>query len=182
MTRLQNRMGKSGSPVKGEPDYVLIGRLQRAHGVAGEIVLGLSTDFPERIKSGKVIYLGRDHWPRKISGARQFHENLLITMEGVYNREEASELTNMEVFVRTSDLPSLPDGRFYHHQLIGLKAIREDGTPIGEIREIMETGANDVYVVVDTNGHETLLPAIDGVIGPIDLDKRTMVVNPPEWE
>lgn len=160
----------------------MIGKLQRAHGVTGEIVLGITTDFPERIKRGKVIYLGADHSPRKISGARPFHTNVLITLEGIRNREEAAELTNLEVFVRIDELPALSEGQYYHHQLVGLKAVLEDGTEIGTVTEIMETGANDVYVIADPAGKEILLPAIDSVIIKIDLPAKQMVVKPPVWE
>lgn len=145
-------------------------------------MLGITTDFPERIKRGKVIYLGADHSPRKISGTRPFHTNVLITIEGILNREEAAELTNLEVFVRIDELPALSEGQYYHHQLVGLKAVLEDGTEIGTVTEIMETGANDVYVVTDPAGKELLLPAIDSVIIRVDLPAKQMVVKPPEWE
>jgi 16S rRNA processing protein RimM len=182
MTRRIYRKKIPGSPVTGEPEYVLIGKLQRAHGVTGEIVLGLMTDFPERINAGKIIYLGGQHTPHKITGTRPFHDHMLITMEGIRNREEAAELTNLDVFVRIRDLPALDDGRFYHHQLIGLNVLREDGSLLGSIQDILVTGANDVYVVVDTAGNETLLPAVDSVVLKIDLESKSIVVRPPEWE
>jgi 16S rRNA processing protein RimM len=180
--RMPGRNNRTGSPHKGEPEYVLIGKLQRSHGVTGEIVLGLSTDFPERIKRGKLVYLGADHSPRMISGARPFHNHMLITMDGVRTREEAAELTNLEVFVRTDELPVLTEGQYYHHQLIGLIAVLEDGREIGTVTEIMETGANDVYIVTGADGKEVLLPAIEPVIIKIDVASKQMVVKPPEWE
>ncbi len=79
-------------------------------------------------------------------------------------------------------LPNLEDGRYYHHQLIGLNALREDGTSLGSVQDIIVTGANDVYVVVDAAGNETLLPAIDSVVLKIDLETKSIVVRPPEWE
>jgi 16S rRNA processing protein RimM len=91
-------------------------------------------------------------------------------------------LTNLEVFVKTDELPALSDGQYYHHQLVGLKAVLEDGAEIGTLTEIMETGANDVYVVTDAAGKELLLPAIDPVILRVDLSAKQIVVKPPEWE
>jgi 16S rRNA processing protein RimM len=182
MTRQLNRVMKSGSPVKGEPEYILIGKLQRTHGVTGEIVFGVQTDFPERVKAGKTVYLGNNHYPKRITGTRPFHNNLLIIFENIKNREEAAELTNLEVFVLTKDLPALENGQYYHHQLIGLNAVLEDGTSIGTIRDILVTGANDVYVVVNPEGIETLLPAVESVILDIDLETGSMKVKPPEWE
>lgn len=182
MARLANRNRKPGSPLKGEPEYVLIGKFQRAHGVAGEIILGIITDFPERIKPGKVLFLGDRHSPWKISGCRPFHNNLLVTLEGIRNREEAAELTNLNAYVRTRDLPELTDGRLYHHQLIGLNVMREDGSQLGKVQEILVTGANDVYVIINPEGQETLLPAIDSVVKQIDLESGNIIVRPPEWE
>jgi 16S rRNA processing protein RimM len=182
MTRLIIRNRKPGSPVIGEPEYVLIGKLQRSHGVTGEIVLGVLTDFPERIKTGKTIFLGNHFLPKKITGVRPFHDHLLLTIEGIHNREEAAELTNLEVFVKVRDLPDLADGHYYHHQLLGLNVELEDGTSIGSVQDILETGANDVYVVEDTAGNETLIPAVESVILRIDLNSKSIVVKPPEWE
>ncbi len=177
-----NRDKIPGSPKPGEPEYVLIGRLQRAHGVGGEIVLGLATDFPERIKPGKQIFLGNRHTPIRITGTRPFHDNLLITLEGIRNREDAAVLTNLEVFVQVKDLPALENGLYYHHQLIGLTVKDEGGTTLGTIREILETGANDVYVVISPDGEEILLPAVDPVIQNVDIENKSIVVRPPEWE
>lgn len=182
MNRKTNRAGKTGSPQKGEPEYVLIGKFQRAHGVAGEIVLGIETDFPERIRPGKIVYLGSHYIPRKITGTRPFNDRLLVTIEGIRNREEVAELTNLQVFVKVSDLPVLDKGRFYHHQLIGLPVVTGDNSLIGTIKEILETGANDVFVVVDKDGKETLLPVIDSVILNIDVELGRVLAKPPEWE
>jgi 16S rRNA processing protein RimM len=102
-------------------------------------------------------------------------------MEGIRNREEAAELTNLEVFVRVDELPL--------YQKVSttitswwIKGCLENGEEIGTVTEIMETGANDVYVVTDKAGKEILLPAIDSVIIRVDLSEKQMVVKPPEWE
>jgi len=182
MTRQINRVKIPGSPLTGEPEYVLIGRLQRPHGVTGEIVFGIHTDFPERVTTGKIVFLGNKHLPRKFTGIRPFNNNLLVTFENIKNREEAAELTNLEVFVLTKDLPKLENGQYYHHQLIGIKAVLEDGTSVGTLREILVTGANDVYVMVNLVGQEILLPAVESVILDINLETRFMKVKLPEWE
>ena len=85
------------------------------------------------------------------------------------------------VFVKISELPPLPEGEYYHHQLIDLKVVDLTGKELGTITEILETGANDVYLVTDAEGHEMLLPAIQDVIIRVDLEKHEMQVNPPDW-
>jgi 16S rRNA processing protein RimM len=182
MTRQLNRVAKSGSPANGEPEYILIGKLQRTHGVTGEIVFGIQTDFPERVKPGKTVFLGNQHRPIKITGIRPFHNNLLATFENINNREEAALLTNLEVFVMTKDLPPLEEGLYYHHQLIGLNAVLEDGQVLGTVQDVLVTGANDVYVILNPEGVEILLPAVNSVILDIDLKTKSMKVKPPEWE
>lgn len=182
MVRHFNRMKKSGSPDIGEPEYIVIGKLQRTHGVTGEIVLGIQTDFPERITSGKTVFLGKNYKPFKITGTRPFNNNMLITLDGIKNREEAAELTNLEMFVLTKDLPELADGRYYHHQLIGMTVVDDNEQVLGNVRDIIVTGANDVYIIQDEKGIELLLPAVDSVIVEVNLNTRTMRVKPPEWE
>jgi 16S rRNA processing protein RimM len=71
----------------------------------------------------------------------------------------------------------LPEGQYYQHQLIGLKVISDEGQALGQLAEILETGANDVYVVRGGGGKDVLLPAIEDVILGIDLDKKEMRVH-----
>ena len=79
------------------------------------------------------------------------------------------------------NFPRLPQGEYYHHQLLGLQVINKEGQLLGTLVEILETGANDVYVVKGESGEEVLLPAIDGVVVGIDLENHTMLVEPPAW-
>jgi 16S rRNA processing protein RimM len=71
----------------------------------------------------------------------------------------------------------LPEGKYYHHQLIGLQVMDENDNPLGELAEILVTGANDVYVVKDASGGELLLPAIPPVILDVDVGHRLMKVH-----
>lgn len=78
-------------------------------------------------------------------------------------------------------LPPLPEGEYYHFQLIGLTVLDENGTKIGVLNEVLTTGANDVYLVVDEEGKEILFPAIQSVIIQTDLEHQQMIVRPQEW-
>ena len=168
--------GTAGSIDPVEPAYVLIGRLQKSHGVHGEITLRLMTDFPERIRRGKVIYVGSDFQPNKITGTRWKNDLLLLKLEGFDNPESVRELVGKEVFSAVKDLPPLPAGRYYHHQLIGLRVFEGD-EDLGVLAAIMETGANDVYIIDQANGQELLIPAIPEVILKIDLHQKRMNVR-----
>jgi 16S rRNA processing protein RimM len=79
--------------------------------------------------------------------------------------------------VPTANRPTLPEGEYYHHQLIGLNVVTDEGRELGALVDIIETGANDVYIVRDPDGNETLLPAIPSVILDVKLADHQMYVH-----
>ncbi len=174
--------GKTGSPPSGEPDFLLVGKLQRVHGLRGEIVMEVMTDFPERLQPGKFLYVGNEHKQIKIQSVRRMHENLLISFDGFENRDLAQILRNSFVFVRTDQLPKLPAGEYYHHQILGMMIEDSSGATLGKLVDILETPANDVYIIEGVDGKEILLAAVESVIVKVDLERQVIVVNPPEWE
>jgi 16S rRNA processing protein RimM len=159
----------TGSPVSGEPVYLVVGMLRRPHGIRGELVMEVHTDFPERLKKGVAVFVGEQHQPLIVAATRPHNEGLLIAFKNVHAREDAAQYRNLNVYVHASDRPALPAGEFYFHEVIGLKAINaETGAAIGVVTEILETGANDVYVVTNAAGDEILFPAIKDVVVKID--------------
>jgi 16S rRNA processing protein RimM len=179
--KIQQIRGQTGSPQQGEPVFLAIGHLRRSHGITGEIILSVLTDFPERFNVGKVIYWGDEHLPLKIRALRPIHNNYLIAFENYHTPEAAQQLRNTAVYVRSDEIPDLPDGEFYLHKLLGVEVYNVKGDKLGQVEEIIETGANDVYLVRMVDGQELLLPAIDSVIKSIDLPLNRMIVIPPEW-
>ena len=157
----------TGSPT-GEPLYLSVGFLRRPHGVRGEIIMDLHTDFPERMKKGRKLFVGDDHKQMTLTNVRPHQPGLLVKFQGVDTPEDAGLYRNQWVYVQTKDVP-LPEGQHYKHELLGLKVVDENDHPLGELVEIMETGANDVYVVRPEQGPEILLPVIDPVILDVDL-------------
>ena len=159
-----------------EPAYVLIGRLQKSHGVRGEITLRVFSDFPERIRRGKTIYIGADFQTCKITGTRWKNDLLLLKLEGFDSPESVRELVGKEIFSAVKDLPSLSEGRYYHHQLIGMRVF-EGEEDLGVLAAIMETGANEVYIIDQADGQELLIPAIPEVILKVDLEQKRLEVR-----
>lgn len=168
---------KSGSPSTGEPVYLIVGRLRRPHGVRGEMLMQVHTDFPERLKAHTRVYVGEAHEPMIIAGVRLHHEGLLIRFEGLRGPEEAGRHRNQWVYVTAEDRPKLPQGQFYHHELIGFAVVGEDDRPIGTLTEIMQTGANDVYAVTRPDASEMLLPVIPSVVLDIEPARRQIRVR-----
>ena len=91
--------------------------------------------------------------------------------------EDAGKFRNQWVYVKASDVPPLPEGKIINMNLLDLDVVDENGNPLGKLVEILETGANDVYVVRDESGKEILLPAIPSVILDLDMDRRLLRVH-----
>jgi 16S rRNA processing protein RimM len=174
-----DKTGKPGSPSAGEPVvYLAIGTLRRTHGIRGDLLLDVETDFPERLKPGTSIYVGDKKQSLKITRRRSHNDGLILGFEGLSTAEQAARYRAQTVYVPAEDRPPLPEGEYYHHQVLGLKVVNETGTVLGVITEIIETGANDVYVVTDPDSaREILIPAIKQVLLDVNLDAGTMLVH-----
>jgi 16S rRNA processing protein RimM len=165
-----------GSP-DGEPVYLVVGFLRRAHGIRGEMIMDLHTDFPERLRSGRKLLVGEDHKPVTLASARPHAKGMLVKFQGIETPEETAQFRNHWVYVKASEVPELPQGQIYQHELFGFSVVDEDDQPLGELVEIIETGANNVYVVRDGSGKEILLPAIPSVVLHLDPAGRFMRVH-----
>lgn len=167
----------AGSPPTGEPVFLVVGKLRRTHGLGGEMIMDVITDFPERLRPGVQVYVGEDYRPVKIRSRRGYAKGMLVAFEDYHDSESAAILRNSLVFVRTDDRPPLPEGEYYHHQLLGLKVVTDDGHDLGFLSQILDTGANEVYVVRPPHGREILLPAIESVILSINLKQGQMLIH-----
>ena len=166
-----------GSPSGGEPVFLVVGKLRRPHGLGGELLMEVITDFPERLKPGIHVYVGDSHQPMHIHNLRWRDQLLLVTFEACNSIDEASALRNSLVFVRADDRPALDEGEYYHHELLGMAVLTDEGEILGNLTEILVTGANDVYVVTHQDGKQVLLPAIESVILAINPGKKEMLVH-----
>ena len=168
----------SGSPLPGEPDFLAVGKLHRAHGLKGEIRMSVWTDFPERLVPGARFYVGEDHQAIQVRSVRAHQRQMIIAFDGYDDREQVSLLRNQVVYVCRSELASLPEDEYYLHQLLGMRVVEADGDrDLGRIVEIVETGANDVYIVRTDSGEEHLIPGSEEVVVDIDFDQAVMRVH-----
>ncbi len=169
--------GQPGSPSSGEPVYLAVGIFRRPHGVQGDLLLEIYTDFPERIRPGTQLYVGDEKQTLKITRRRPHANGLLLGLAGVTDLEQAGRYRNQVAYVPADDRPSLPEGEYYHHQILGLQVLDESGHELGTVREILQTGANDVYVVAGPDGREILLPALKQVLLGVDLEQKILHVH-----
>jgi 16S rRNA processing protein RimM len=166
------------SPELAQPPYLAVGKLRRPHGLKGEVIMDVLTDFPERLQAGVQLYVGEAYLPLRIRSIRPHDKVLLIAFDDFYTPETVGELRNQIVYVLTADRPPLPEGEYYHHQLIGLRVIDDTGRHLGLLTRILETGgANDVYLVTSQENRELLLPDIEEVVLSIDLNAGEMRVH-----
>jgi 16S rRNA processing protein RimM len=170
--------GKAGSPKEGEPVYLAVGLLRKPHGLNGDLLMEIYTDFPDRIRPGTTIFAGDKYQLLKITRRRPHNDGLILGFEGITTPEEAGNYRATVAYVPTADRPALPEGEYYHHEIIGLTVVDdESGKELGQLTEIIETGANDVYVVKRAQGSDILLPAIKDVILGVDLPAKRMMVH-----
>ncbi|MFN8458040.1 MAG: ribosome maturation factor RimM [Anaerolineae bacterium] len=158
--------------------YLAIGKIIRAHGLRGELSVAVLTEFPERFDTTEWVYLGNEAEATayRLVSYRWHQENVLLTLAGVTDRTQAEALRGQFVQIPVAEAAVLPEGSYYLYQLIGLNVQTTTGEFLGTISNILETGANDVYVV-EHNGREILLPAIPEVVKSIDLPQGMMVIE-----
>ena len=101
----------------------------------------------------------------------------MLAFDGFTTPEQVGRFRNQILYIDEADAKELPEGEFYYHELLGLSVLDETGEPLGKVTEIMQTGANDVYVVTNEAGREILLPAIAEVILEVDLEFKEMKVH-----
>ncbi|MCW5877592.1 MAG: 16S rRNA processing protein RimM [Anaerolineales bacterium] len=167
----------TGSPIPSEPVFVCVAILRRPHGLRGEVMVSLETDFPERLQTGTRLFLSEDYTPVTIASRRPHADGLLLSFEEFPTHEAVQPFRNEPLFVSIEDRPPLPAGEYYHHQLFGMHVLDEGGENLGQLADILVTGANDVYLVRAADGEEILLPAIPQVILSVDPAAKQMRVH-----
>lgn len=171
----------SGESSRPEPRYLAIGQILRPHGVRGELKAKLLTNYPERLRLHKHIYLAPAHSPESVrqyvvEQMRVHQDVMLLKLTGCDERNSADELRGMLVQIPSSDAVPLDEGEYYTYQVEGLVVETDTGDVLGKVVEVIETGANDVYVVRGPYG-EVLLPAVTDVILDLNMETGRMLVH-----
>jgi 16S rRNA processing protein RimM len=164
-------------------DLVLIGRVARAHGNKGHVIVNPETDFPaERFQPGRVFMaVAQTGAPRPLTvTAVRFHRNRpILGFEGVDTMDAAEAMAGTELWLPAAELPALPEGTFYHRELVGCEVRRADGAVIGTVSRV-EGPSDSSRLVIDTRRGEVLIPLVSEICVRIDPAQRTIVVEPPE--
>ncbi len=155
-----------------------VGIITTTHGIRGEVKLLPITDHPEIFVSGQEFLLdtGKETRILTVVSRKQVKQFIVLGFREVQGIEEAQLLKGKDLWIREEDAVPLAEGEYFIHDLIGLEVFLDTGERLGELTGVMETGANDVYIVED-DGREYLLPAIRECILDIDLDEEKMTVH-----
>ncbi|RMF50081.1 MAG: 16S rRNA processing protein RimM [Chloroflexota bacterium] len=173
------------TPLLPAQGYLTVARVARAHGVRGALRVQALTSTPQRMHALTTIYLS--HTPDRAETlqaytvARAQHDKgdyWLIFLEGVESREVAERLRGQYILVTLQDGVPLAEDEIYLFQVIGLTVITDSGLVLGRVVNVIETGANDVYVVQGELYGEVLIPAIESVVRQIDVEKGVMYITP----
>ncbi len=134
------------------------------------------TDFPGRFDPGAELWIEREPSPFHVEHSRWQKGQAVVKLDTVDDRDRAEELCGRYLRVPGGQLAELEEGEYYLFQLMGLTVVTEEGRELGPIKDILQTGANDVYIV-DTARGELLLPAIRDVVKEVDLPAGRMTVH-----
>jgi len=155
-------------------DFMTIGRILAPWGTKGKLKVKVITDFPQRFAPSSTVYINRQ--PMTI-GSTEWHKGeAIIKLNAVDSVEAARQLRGQSIEIHHSQVYSLPEGQYYHFQLIGLEVWTTQGELLGNVTEILTAKSNDNYVVKGDEG-EILIPAIEDVVKSIDLDKGRIVIE-----
>ncbi|MFT9847884.1 ribosome maturation factor RimM [Aneurinibacillus sp. REN35] len=163
-------------------DFFTVGRLVNTHGISGEVRVISETDFPEeRYKEGNMLYLFHPEMkhPVKltIASVREHKNFYLLTFMGHPYMQDVEKYKGGVLKIRAEDRSELPEGEFYFQDIIGCDVFTEEGERLGVIKEILQPGANDVWVVKPEKGKDILLPYIAPVVKQIDISAKRITVH-----
>ena len=156
------------------PGYIAVGWVRGPHGLRGELKITVLSDNPDRFQPGVAVWLAGER--RTVTALRPHGDALLIQLDGVRTRDDTEAFRNLLLEVPEEELAALGDGEYYRFEVMGMDVVDGEGNSLGRIEQVLETGANDVYVVESEEG-ELLVPAIDSVVKQVDVEGRRMVVE-----
>ena len=153
-------------------DFFQVGIITSHHGIGGEVKVYPTTDEPKRFRRLKEIILdtGKERKTLEIESVKFFKQFVILKFKGLDNISDVERLRKCSLFVPRENAVRLARDEYFIADLEGLQVRDEDGIPIGVLNSVLETGANDVYVIGLSDGRELLLPAIKQCILEVDVE------------
>lgn len=155
---------------------MVVGVVTGVHGLRGDVSVQNRSDNPDRWASGGTV-LREDGAALTIESSRRHGRRLLVKFVGVGDRSAAERIRGTVLVVPESWLPDLAEGEWWAHQLEGCEVRTASGRVLGVVKEVIPNPANDIWVTVDEEGIETLVPALADLLIDVDVDARTILVR-----
>jgi 16S rRNA processing protein RimM len=161
---------------------ILVGHLVNTQGVRGEVRVLSRTDFEDvRFKKGSKLYLVHPNLPKPVelivASARRHKQFILLKFEGHHSINDVEKYKGGDLKIYEEDLMELPENTYYIYQLVGCEVVTDEGQVLGTLKEVLQPGANDVYVVKPQKGKDILLPAIPECVLDVDVKNKKVLVH-----
>lgn len=169
----------TASPQGGEPLWLIIGRLGKAHGVHGSILAEIMTDFPERMQAGLDLGVGESEKPDqslKVHAVRYHRGRWLLDFSEIRTREEVEAFRGLYLFLPEQKLEDLPEGYFYEHHLVGLECRSPEGEVLGHVTALENEGGQ-TRILVRRGDREFLVPWVPELIPRVELEEAYLVIQ-----
>jgi len=161
-------------------DFLQVGKIVNTHALQGEVKVVSNSDFKEdRFKKGStlVIDFNGEHVEVVVATHRVHKGADLLKFKHLNSINDVEKYKGCALLVSTDELEELEENEFYYFEIIGCEVVTTDGEKIGEISEILETGANDVWVVKRQGQKDALIPYIEDVVKDVDIDAKTVTIQ-----
>ena len=163
-------------------ELLLVGRVARAHGNKGQVIVNPETDFPaDRFAEGNVLVVEQagQQVERRIASVRFQQGRPIIALDGIATMDDAEALAGAELKVPAAELGPLPEQTYYRHDLVGCEVRTAGGQVVGQVTDV-EGPLERSLLVVATKRGEVMIPMVDGIVMQVDCASRVVVVDPPE--
>lgn len=160
-------------------DKLRVGVIASTHGIKGEVKVFPTTNDLNRFKSLKNVWMdtGKEELKLEIEGVKFFKKFAILKFKGIDNINDIEKYKGRDLYVSRENAQRLRRNEYYIVDLIGVSVWEEDGRYLGVLKDVIETGANDVYAVDMEDGRELLIPAIKQCILEVDIEGKKMVVH-----
>jgi len=156
-----------------------VGVISSTHGVRGEVKVFPTTDDVRRFKKLKKVFLdtGREQLELEVEGVKFFKQFAIVKFKGIDNINDIEKYKGKSLFVDRANAVKLKKDEYFIADMIGMQVFTEDGAEFGTLKDVMETGANDVYVIESPVHGEVLVPAIKQCILQVDVENQRMTIH-----
>lgn len=159
--------------------YLRVGKIASTHGIRGAIKVFPTTDYPERFEELEYVYLEKNE--KLFISKVQYHKNMVIlTFKEYDDINQVEKLKGKELFIDETQKRELPEDTFYIVDVIGIDVYTDNEVYLGKVKDIIQAGASEVYVIANEEGKEYMIPSVKEFIPIIDINNKRIVVKPIE--